>query len=157
MLDDEPMMGGMELEEVETASRPRESLFEATTRMAVAAMERWRLSVRSLPTLSSEHESPLGGLVAWYERVCVDERYAIPPPVEGMDALFVIEQERSAAAARGLVVARWAVRVAEELVLCRQMANEGNATPEGMGLTRLELALHAALARIGSTASRHFV
>lgn len=125
---------------------------EQVTRNAVAALERWRHWVRSLPRVANgEHRVALQGLVAWYERLCVDDRYANPPPVDGMDALFQTEQERSSATAKELVAARWAVRVAEELVNCRQVVNQaGDEAAITVGVSRLEMALHGAHERLGT-------
>jgi len=119
-----------------------------TVRTAVAAMERWRHWVRSLPVMAGEeHRTALRGLVAWYERVCADERYASFPPVEGMEALLLVEHERSGATARGLVAARWAVRVADAVAKCRQVS-DGDDQARVVALAKLEVALHEALARI---------
>lgn len=141
-----------DVDPVEDPSDPRDPPgFEQTTTTAVAALQHWRHPVRSLPMLGTgEHGIALRGLVAWYERVCVDERYANPPPADGLGALMLTEQERSAATAEGFLVAWWAIRVAEELVRCRQLAQEerGEAAVS-VGLARLDVSLQTALERIG--------
>lgn len=118
--------------------------FRRLNSIAAAALERWRQAVRSLPAIAaSEHGTALRGLVSWYERLCVDERYSNPPPSEGLDALFLVEQERSSSTARVLVAARWAIRVAEELARCRQLEGLGDdEAAMSLQLSRLELALH---------------
>jgi hypothetical protein len=130
--------------------------FEHLSQHAVVALERWRHWVRSLTMLASgEHRVALRGLVAWYERLCVDGGYANPPPADGMDALFQTEQERSSATAQGLVGARWAIRVAEELANCRQLVSQGDdERAAAVGLSRLEIALHEALERLGPSSDR---
>jgi len=129
-------------------------VFLQTERTAVAAMELFRQFVRSLPLVAiNDCQRDLRGLVAWYERVCVDESYAARPPVGGMHALLIAECERSASTAKGLVVARWAIRVAEEVVNLRStLAWHQDEEALSVAQGRLELALQTALERLGTTA-----
>lgn len=125
-----------------------------TTKTAVAAMELLRHFVRSIPFIAAnDHRPPLLGLVAWYERVCVDESYTGHPPVAGMNALFDTECQRSAATAKRLVAAKWAIRVAEEIVNLRStMKGHADEGALAMAQARLDGALQTALERLGTTA-----
>ena len=97
---------------------------EATTSTALAgsALEHWRWAVRGVPFTASSDQArtALRGLAAWYERVSADDAYGNPPPGDGLDALTALEAEPESQHCRRVVVAHWAVRVAEELARCRQ-------------------------------------
>jgi len=136
---------------IEHASK--EGLLEAElTLMAVSAMESWLPFVRGIPhsAHSPTHRHALENLVRWYQRVCDDTTYHEAPPVNGLDAL--VDEMISAPpyeTLRWLGLGRWAIRVAEELVLWRaSLAIEGRPTKVRFAADRLELAL--------TTAIRHF-
>jgi hypothetical protein len=118
--------------------------------VAVAALERWRGTVRALHLRadSDELRVSLRGLVAWYERLCVDGEYATPAPAEGMMALPQIALLVVGSPSEEIVRAWWAVRLAEEVVACRQLLKCGGDTSEddlGVALSQLEVAMHGLL------------
>ncbi len=92
---------------------------------ATAALRSWRFLVRALPHLvgGKERRMALLALTYWYGRICRDEDCCESPPIEGLDALIdelalvSVPYNVHAELAR----ARWAVRVAEELVSWRQV------------------------------------
>ncbi len=90
-----------------------------------AALRSWQFLVRALPHLidGKERRLALVALLHWYGRICRDEQCAANPPIEGLDAL--IDELASVSVPYNvhaeLARARWAVRVAEELVSWRQV------------------------------------
>lgn len=120
---------------------------ERTTMVAVAAMERWRRTVRALPLLveTDEFRVALSGLSAWYERLCVDDEYAMPGPSDGIDALQYTAQLITEPPSEALIAAWWAVRLAQEVVECRRFLGSTDDVEEmdlEVALARLEVALH---------------
>jgi hypothetical protein len=124
----------------------QDALVEALlARRAVGAMWTWLPVVRGIPQWASTDErlDALCELVRWYERVCGETEYASAPPLCGLDAL--VDELTSAPpyeALQELGLARWALRVSEELVAWR--ANlAGGMEPRRMAVSaaRLELAL----------------
>jgi hypothetical protein len=100
---------------------------------AVSNLRTWHPIVRALPHLISgeNRDGPIRELVAWNERVIGDENCGDDPPIEGLDvlvdelALVTVPLDVHAELAR----ARWAVRVAEELVQWRRcLRTEGQGT-----------------------------
>jgi hypothetical protein len=83
-----------------------------------------------------------------------DEAYSADPPIEGLDAL--IDELAEAAVPidmhAELARARWAVRVAEELVRWRRsLVESGDGSRETADATnRLELAIEGARRQVGS-------
>jgi len=119
---------------------------ERATMVAVATMERWRRAVRGLPLLVSSDELrvALHGLSAWYERLCVDHEYAMPGPAAGVEALSRC-LHLAEPASEEVLVAWWAVRVAEEIVGCRRLlagADDTESIVLQLALSRLELAMY---------------
>ena len=90
---------------------------------AVSSLRAWYHVVLALPHLTSAdgRAEPMRDLVAWYVRVVEDENFADGPPIEALDAfidelaLVSVPFDVHAELAR----ARWAIRVAEELVQWR--------------------------------------
>lgn len=91
---------------------------------AVSSLRSWHHIVRALPHLVSAdgRDGPIRELVAWNERIIADEKCGDGPPIEGLDvlvddlALVTVPLDVHAELAR----ARWAIRVAEELVQWRR-------------------------------------
>ena len=110
-----------------------------TTMVDVAATERWRHTVRSLPLLtdSDEFRVALRGLSAWHERLCVDGEYAMPGPADWIEALHHSAQVNTDPPTEEITFAWWAVRVAEEVVECRRLL----ASREAAAISGLEVAL----------------
>jgi hypothetical protein len=98
--------------------------------------------VRALPHLvgAEERKTPLLDLVAWYERVVESEQYATAPPIEGLDALVdelalvTVPLNVLAELAR----ARWAIRVAEELVKWRCLRESDGSSAVRFAADRLQ-------------------
>ena len=117
--------------------------------LALASIQRWRRIVIPLPLTaqSEDQETKFRGLVAWYERACVDDRYSSAAPVEGIEALVAIPLGRTL---HDLFVsmAREAIRVAEELVRYRQLkSSPKRADPRSREIARARLELSIATAR----------
>ncbi len=117
------------------------------TMVAVAAIECQRRRIRTLPLLagSDELHVPLRGLTAWYERLCEDCDYATPPPAEGLEALPRVAQHITGSARKEIGTAWWAVRVAQEVVACRQLLgsqDHANGSSFELALSRLETAMY---------------
>jgi len=116
---------------------------------ALASIQRWRRIVIPLPLTaqSEDQETKLRGLVAWYERVCGDDRYSSAAPVEGIEALLAIALG-STLHDLFVSMAREAIRVAEELVRYRQlMRDSGRADPRSREIARARLELSISTAR----------
>ena len=121
---------------------------------AVSNLRAWHHVVRALPHLISAdgRDGPIRELAAWYERVVEDEKCADDPPIEGLDvlidelALVSVPFDVHAELAR----ARWAIRVAEELVQWRRClrtdGQESLALAEAT--TRLELVIEGAASQL---------
>jgi hypothetical protein len=108
----------------------------------------WHHVVRALPHLVSaeERKTPVRGLVAWYERVVECDDYSAEPPIEGLDALIdelawvVVPLNVHAELAR----ARWAVRVAEEVVQWRRLQADAGTSTRRCAADRLQRAIEEA-------------
>jgi hypothetical protein len=117
---------------------------------ATILLRGWFPLVRILPSLilQEDRSDATWGLVVWYERVFEDAEYASGPPIEGLDALidelahFVVASDVHLSLAR----ARWAIRVAEELVRWRSCADRTGDDPVRVSRARdrLELAMEGA-------------
>jgi hypothetical protein len=124
---------------------------------AVQLLRDWSAQVRDLPQLLSTdpRKRAAGALVRWYEEASEDEAYSADPPIEGLDAL--IDELAEAAVPMDthaeLAQARWAVRVAEELVRLRSsLVESGDGARETADATnRLELAIEGARRQMGSS------
>jgi hypothetical protein len=122
---------------------------------AARLLRDWSALVRRLPQLLSvdDRKRAVAALVRWYADVCEDDAYSVHPPIEGLDAL-VDELAEAAVPVQihaELAQARWAVRVAEELVRWRSSLYEsGEGTRETADATnRLELAIEGARRQVG--------
>lgn len=133
--------------------------FVRAARVAQAGLSRWARFVRPLPfaTLHERDRPALRSLVGWYERVCVDEQYSSPPPRAGMEALLAQCQRNSRPVDNPALVARGAIRVAEELAEYRRLlgyreqlrtGTSTEAKTEEISLTRLERVTQAACERL---------
>jgi hypothetical protein len=124
-------------------------------REAARLLGDWSALVQSLPQLISTHVRKRGvsALVEWYERASEEEEYSADPPIEGLDALIdeLVEAAVPVEIHAELARARWAVRVAEELVRWRRSLVEcGDGTCETADATsRLELAIEGARRQLG--------
>jgi hypothetical protein len=124
-----------------------ELAIERATVVAVAAMERWSRTVRALPlrVRSNELCLALRGLSAWYERLCVDDQYAMSGPADGIEALHRITHLTTELPTQEMLTAWWAVRVAEEVAECRRLVASSDDA-DGIGLevamSRLEVAVY---------------
>jgi hypothetical protein len=115
---------------------------------AMALLGAWRryLIAASHWAGDTSRAQGLATLDHWYEQVYADPTWAGTAPVEGIDALA---DELAGAASDGarddLAHARWAVRVAEELVHWRRVtAADRSLAPGRIAVSRLELALRGA-------------
>jgi len=120
---------------------------DQATIVAVAAIERWRRTVRVLPLLvgSDELRLALRGLSAWFERVCVDADYVTEAPADGIEALHRITRLNTGTPAPEVLVAWWVVRVAHEVVKCRRRLRsmgDRNTMDLPVALSQLELSLY---------------
>jgi hypothetical protein len=114
---------------------------------AAAALRRWHFVVRAVPYLLSAKGRSLAilGLLFWYKRVLESTSFADDPAPEGIDAL--VDELASASTPfevhRELARARWAIRVAEELVHWRRaLATDG---PTSLAIQRATDALERVL------------
>lgn len=131
---------------------------EAVAAEAGSAVGRWSPIVGMVPSLASRasRSEPLRHLVIWYEQVAADPETAGAPPVEGIDAL--VDELTSAISSETfdrLGRARWAVRVAENLVGLRT-AQLPAASPAmaRVASARLELVLTAARRQLDASPSK---
>jgi hypothetical protein len=101
-----------------------------------------------------DHARQVEALVGWHKRVSSDAEFADPPPVGGLDALVdALTGATSDEAFRWLGLARWAVRVAEELVRVRACSVSGAPPATArVALSRLELALITAQRQLAEVA-----
>jgi hypothetical protein len=121
---------------------------------ALSDLRAWHHVVRALPHLINADggDGPIRELATWYERVVEDESCVNGPPIQGLDALvdelalvsvpFDVHAE--------LARARWAIRVAEELVQWRRcLRTEGQESPGlAEATTRLEQLIEAAASQL---------
>jgi hypothetical protein len=117
---------------------------------ASVLLGRWLPIVRAMPKLmgATQHKAAVRALIAWYEHVHSADDYCADPPIEGLDALvdelvdISVPPNDHAELANG----RWAVRVAEELVLWRRCLRDDGpeSVPIGPATDRLELAISGA-------------
>ena len=125
---------------------------ELSKTVARSALEHWQWAVRGVlfTSPSDGARTALRGLAAWYDRICVDETYDNPAPVDGLDALTAEERGPDSLLLRHVVVAHWAVRVAQELAECRRRGHGGDGDPAATLLahTKLDLALQGAFDRL---------
>ena len=100
---------------------------DATVRIAMASLGRCRRSVCALPLFAPFERllRGLNGLVAWYQRVCEDDRYTNAAPVEGLRALSRMLTDPKTSDLPSVAVSAKAVRVAEELVAFRGATDLG--------------------------------
>lgn len=117
-----------------------------------SALEHWRREVRSvLATRSSGGAgAALRELAEWYERMCVDDRYARPAPEDGVDALVAMRTDPDSMSSGTVMVADWAVRVARELACCRaqQRSDPPDVRAGALALAKLDVALYGAFERL---------
>ena len=120
----------MTIEELDNHASPNEIDPEAE---ALAHLLVWEHVVFALPHLITKQDSegPIRELVGWYDRVVKNGTFVDEPPIEGLDilidelALVSMPFDVHAELAR----ARWAIRVAEELVqwrTCLSTAGQGS-------------------------------
>jgi hypothetical protein len=122
---------------------------------AASLLRDWSALVRRLPQLlgTIDRKRAVGALVSWYADVSEDDAYSADPPIEGLDVL--IDELAEAAVPieihAELAQARWAVRVAEELVRWRSsLVESGEGTRETADATsRLELAIEGTRRQVG--------
>ena len=111
----------MSIEEVNKEPRPYEVDPEVE---ATSKLRAWQHLVCALPHLISTdaNSETVRELVAWYERVVENDDEAVDPPIEGLDAL--VDELTLVSVPHNVHVelarARWAIRVAEELVQWRR-------------------------------------
>jgi hypothetical protein len=130
-----------------------DNTIESTLAVARSALERWRWAVRGTPFItdnSDDTQKALRGLVAWYERICVDDTYDSPAPSDGLEALATHQPGPESPLRRRYLICHWAVRVAEELADWhrRVYAGDGDAAAIGLAHAKLDLALRGALDRL---------
>lgn len=120
----------------------------------VSSLRSWASIVSRLPDLIvSEGRRPsVRDLVTWYERVFGEEDYRVDPPIDGLDALtdelavpsvpYDVHVE--------LARARWAIRVAEQLVRWRICVSHAGQRPSATAVAndRLERAAQEARRQI---------
>lgn len=109
---------------------------------ANAALGRWLPLVGVAPSLAQDgsRAEDLRRLVAWFERVLVDPGSTDAPPLLGLDAL--VDELTTATGPDAFECfgeARWAVRVAEDLVRLRRLERHRGA-PTTLGVARRSLA-----------------
>jgi hypothetical protein len=104
----------------------QEAALKRVALLARAGVERWARFVRPLPLVAvlEEHRVALRLLVAWYERVCVDDGYVCSPPPVGLEALAAIASSDGPSQRDPIATARGAVRVASALVDYRRILEE---------------------------------
>ena len=141
----------MTVEDIEHHASPGEIDPEAE---AVSNLRTWYHVILALPHLASAEgrDEPMRELVAWYVRAVEDANCADGPPIDALDVLidelasvnvpFDVHSE--------LARARWAIRVAEELVQwrgCLRTDGPGSA-PLAEATTRLEQTIEEAASQI---------
>jgi hypothetical protein len=136
---------------IDTDRLPPEIDFAAD---AANLLRSWQQLVRALLELigTDDRKCALWGIVSWYERVFECESYAAEPPIEGLDILIdeLVHVNVSFEMHAELARARWAIRVAEELVKWRSCLRTSGAGPPSTGpaTDRLELAIEGARRQI---------
>lgn len=119
-------------------------------REASRLLRAWIPLVRKLPELvnKDDRKRVVPALVLWYTHAAEEEEYSADTPVEGLDALIdeLAEAVVPIDAHAELAQARWAIRVAEELVRWRRcLRRSGEGSREMADVTdRLELAIDGA-------------
>jgi hypothetical protein len=138
---------------VEPDRRPPEIDFAAD---AATLLRSWQRLITGLPELvgPGDRRRAVRELASWYERVLECEGYAADPPLEGLDVLVdeLVHVNVSFEVHAELARARWAIRVAEELVNwrnCLGTAGPGSP-PTGPATDRLELAMESARRQIAT-------
>jgi len=114
---------------------------------ATGLLGRWLPVVEAMPQLigGKQREAAVRELVAWYQRVFQAQDCCANPPIQGLDALVdelvhvSIPPNDHAKLASG----RWAIRIAEELVLWRRCLRDNGpeSVPTEPATDRLELAI----------------
>jgi hypothetical protein len=134
---------------VQVGLRSPDPTIEDSAAVALCALADWRWAVRGSPSesLSDHARTALLGLVAWYERICVDDQYDSPAPVEGLAVLTARERAPNSVLTHRVVVTYWAVRVAQELAEFRRRRITFEDDPAAVLLahTKLDLAVRGAL------------
>lgn len=110
----------------------------------ISKLRAWQHLIRALPHLVSAEprKETMRALMAWYERVVENNDETGDPPIEGLDALT--DELTLVSVPHNVLVqvarARWAVRVAEELVQWRRcLSTEGpGSAPIAQATGRLE-------------------
>ncbi len=120
----------------------------ALARSALESLQSWKATVRNIPRWAHQTRrlTALIGIVRWYEQVCDQPDYAEGPSLDGLDALTdELTEARSHDGSGRLARARWAVRVAEELVNWRASRSvPGPPAASRIADSRLELAVTGA-------------
>jgi hypothetical protein len=140
----------MSTEELTTYSKQQHAAEIDIDEEATVLLNRWLPIVAAMPRLigARQHEAAVRELVGWYEHVFSADNYCADPPTEGLDAL-VDELVHVSVAPNDhaeLANGRWAVRVAEELVLWRRCprGDGPESVPTGPAIDRLVLAIAGA-------------
>ena len=132
--------------------RPPSPTIEASAAVARSALEDWHWAVSGSTSAnrSDQERSALRDLVAWYEQICIDEKYDGPAPRDGLDALTAQESGPDNLLIRRVVVTHWAVHVAQELAEFRRRRAAGDDDPGALLLAhaKLDLALSGAIDRL---------
>jgi hypothetical protein len=88
---------------------------------ATHSLRCWQRYVKRFGGLLEQESAAVAGLAEWYNSAANDPKFAQPAPQDGIDAL--VDALASASlpydSLVGLSEARWAIRVAEELVATR--------------------------------------
>jgi hypothetical protein len=125
---------------------------ESSAIAARSALQHWQWAVRGVPFISTSDEArtALCGLAAWYERICVDDKYDNPAPPDGLDALAAYEHGTDLLLLRRDLVSHWAFCVAQALAGFRRQRLVGDSDPVAASLVRakLDLALQGAFDRV---------
>jgi len=121
---------------------------DGTLRIAMASLGRCRRSVCALPLFAPSERLHRGliALVAWYERLCEDDRYTNDALDEGLRALARITVSPKTSTIPSVIVSARAVRVAEELVAYRR-AMEPDPTALEAAMVDLMIAMRRTKSR----------
>jgi hypothetical protein len=129
-----------------------ESAAEVSASLARCSLEQWQWAIRELPlkATSDPARTALRGLAAWYERMCAEDTYGDPAPMDGLDALTAQEREPGNLVLQRVVVTHWSVRVAQELAGFRRqgLAGDNDLAAASLAHAKLDLALRVAFDRV---------
>ena len=122
--------------------------------VASSALRRWRWAVRGSPSTSASDDQAriaLRGHVVSFERICVDDQYDVPAPIDGLDALTIQEEGSDSLVDQRVVVTCWAVRIAQEMAKLPRRRIAADAGPASALLARanLDLPLQGAIDWLG--------